>query len=119
MKTFFSMAIAGLAAASPVPYIYQNSSSEWTALNIKEDGKDKTVYIAAPSYFKGEGGDHLKVPMNGRALLSNSPTLNPDKYYKPMLLGGSIEYDVDMSTIGCNCVTSFYLVSAPGMKSDF
>ena len=38
----------------------------------------------------------------------------PDAYYSPNLLGGSIEYDVDLGGAGCSCNVAFYLVSAPG-----
>ena len=111
MKTFFTAAIAGLAAASPVPHLYNTNG--WASLDIKEDGKDKTVYIAAPNWFSGGGGDNISIPEGGRVYLSNSPTLDPNNFYKPALLGGTVEYDVDMSSIECGCIAAFYLVRTP------
>lgn len=40
--------------------------------------------------------------------------MDPAQYYKPNLLGGSVEYDVDLSKENCGCVAAFYLVGAPG-----
>ena len=111
MKTFFAAAIAGLASASPVPHLYNTNG--WASLDIKEDGQSKTVYIAAPNWFSGEGGDHISIPEGGRVYLSNSPSLDPNNFYKPALLGGIVEYDVDMSQIECGCIAAFYLVRTP------
>ena len=33
------------------------------------------------------------------------------------MLGGSIEYDVDLSKVGCGCVTAFYSVLMPAVDS--
>ena len=34
------------------------------------------------------------------------------------MLGGYIEYDVDLSSVGCGCVTAFYGVLMPGLDKD-
>ena len=36
-----------------------------------------------------------------------------DAYYKPNLLGGSMEYDVDVSKAVCGCNAAVYMVSMP------
>lgn len=38
---------------------------------------------------------------------------DPEGFYTPNLLGGSIEYDVDLSQMGCGCIAAFYLVKSP------
>lgn len=61
-----------------------------------------------------------KVPSNGRGYISESPSMdfgNPD-YFKPNMLGGSIEYDVDLSNHECGCIAALYTVSMPGKRSD-
>jgi len=54
MKAYFAM---GLAMAYPT-------------LEIKENGKDKTLYIISPPWFSSKGGNDLSVPYGGRAYLS-------------------------------------------------
>jgi hypothetical protein len=46
--------------------------------------------------------------------LSEKPYLDPGSYFKPNLLGGSLEFDVDLSLRNCGCVAAFYLVNMPG-----
>ena len=45
--------------------------------------------------------------------LSNSPTIDTNDYFKPNLLGGSIEFDVDLSQSGCGCLTALYTIVMP------
>jgi hypothetical protein len=51
---------------------------------------------------------------NGRAYLTKAQNWDPNEYFKPNLLGGSLEYDVDLSQAGCGCNAAFYMVSMPG-----
>ena len=44
--------------------------------------------------------------------------MDPSQYYRPNLLGGSVEYDVDLSQSNCGCVAAFYLVGAPGKNRN-
>jgi len=34
------------------------------------------------------------------------------------LFGRKLEYDIDMSTVGCSCNAALYLVSMPGFNTD-
>jgi hypothetical protein len=34
------------------------------------------------------------------------------------MLGGSVEYDVDLAQYNCGCVVDFYLISAPGKDKN-
>ena len=58
------------------------------------------------------------MPFNSRAILIESPTVDPNHYYRPNLLGGSVDYDVDLSLSNCGCIAAFYLVGAPGKASN-
>jgi hypothetical protein len=49
--------------------------------------------------------------------LSLSPTLDTSKYYSPNLLGGAIEYDVDLSDVSCGCVSSVSVVGMPAVDN--
>ena len=45
--------------------------------------------------------------------LSTSSTIDPNAYFKPNLLGGSIEFDVDLSNSKCGCLTALYMIVMP------
>ena len=96
----------------------RDADDEWAALNIEVDGETKKVYLATPVWFTGTGGDKIEIPYGGRLYLSDSYSLDPTKFFKPNFLGATVEYDVDLSQLECNCVAALYLVSMPGKKSD-
>lgn len=56
------------------------------------------------------------MPADGRGYISTTASLDKTdpSYFKPNLLGGSIEWDVDLSQHECGCIAAFYLVSMPG-----
>ena len=39
-------------------------------------------------------------------------------YWKPNLLGGSVEWDLDLSNHECGCLATWYLVKMPGKDQD-
>lgn len=84
------------------------------------DGVSQKLYIATPDpwWFTGGGGDAFVLPPNGRAYLSVSDHTDPDGYFRPNLLGGSVEFDVDMHEDDCGCVAAFYTVGMPGHNAD-
>jgi len=88
----------------------------WSSIQITHDGAAKTLYVASGS--SSSGGNRVTIPYNNRAILSQTPSMDPNQYYKPNLLGGSVEYDVDLSQSNCGCVAAFYLVGAPGKNSS-
>jgi len=59
----------------------------------------------------------IVIPYNERAMLLTSYTANSETIYRPNLLGGAVDYDVDLSQSNCGCIAAFYLVSAPGKNS--
>ena len=121
MRAFAASALAAIAygfGEQMIPEMYTADSDGYVPLTITEDGESKTVYLAAPFWFTGEGGDHISIPEGGRLYLSNTADLNPETFYKPNLLGGSVEYDVDLSNIECGCIAAFYLVRAPARDSS-
>jgi hypothetical protein len=54
---------------------------------------------------------------SGTALFT-APNMDPTKYFKPNLLGATVEYDVNLSNRNCGCVAAFYLVKAPGKDKN-
>ena len=62
-------------------------------------------------------GDTVSLDSDTRVLLSKSPTVSVDQYFTPHMLGGYLEYDVDLSGVGCGCMTAFYGVLMPGLDN--
>ena len=87
-------------------------------INIKEDGKPKTLYIVGADWYTPTGGDTMDIPHGGRSYLATSDSLGPDNFYGLNMLGGSIAYDVDLSNSGCSCNAALYLISMPGLDFD-
>lgn len=126
MKSFLATLIATSAQAmfgeriGDLLSLYQ--SKQWgngfSPITIAIDGVQETFYVAAG--FQSKGGADYVVPWNGRGYVSKTPTLdqsNP-QYFKPNLLGGSIEWDIDLSHHECGCIAAFYLVGMPGKDHD-
>ena len=38
---------------------------------------------------------------------------DPFDYFTVNLLGGSLQFDVDVSEVGCNCISALYGVTMP------
>ena len=55
---------------------------------------------------------------NGRAYFSNTQMFDKSQFFAPNLLGGSMEYDVDLSQVGCNCNAALYLIEMPAKNAN-
>lgn len=62
--------------------------------------------------------DNFEIGFNSRVYLSESENWNFNSYFRPNLLGGSMEYDVDLSEVECGCNAALYTVLMPGVGSD-
>lgn len=75
-----------------------------------------TLYTSlSNSYF---GKPAVNVEYNKRGYLSISPDVAPDTFYTPNLLGGSVEYDLDLSKSECGCIAAFYITKMPAIAED-
>jgi len=91
-------------------------------LAIKENGTTKILHALDSSVTGARGwakGSELTVPHGGRMYLGvkdrgDNESLDPHGWYIPSLVGGAIDFDVDLSTSGCNCNAALYLISMPG-----
>ena len=45
--------------------------------------------------------------------LSEVPDLDTNRYFTFNFLGGSMEYDVDLSKVDCGCVSALYTILMP------
>lgn len=116
MKSFFAACLATAAMSFEMMETINDTWGSWSKMTIYENGSPKDVYVAMGS--SNSSGDTLNIPFNNRGYFSLSPSLDPSQFYKPNLLGGSVEYDVDLSQSNCGCIAAFYLVSMPGKKSN-
>lgn len=94
-------------AGATAPHMYGGFQS----LNVEVDGAAKQLYIVTNDGFSG--GSTLGVPHNTRGYLAESADGGPESFFRPNLLGGSVEYDVDLSQMECGCIAAFYTVSMP------
>ena len=123
MKNYFITACLAYLAAStevfdlPTDLVLQNNDQNgWASVTVNIDGSDKTLYMAMDSYKSS--GNTITIPYGGRGYLSWTPSLDPTKFFRPNLLGGSVEFDADLSTRNCGCIAALYLVSMPGKNSS-
>lgn len=125
MRTLISALIGAFAVASNLDdklSAYTSQDSEvrngLTPIQVEVDGVQKTMYYTITGVKSGSAD--IQVPSNGRGYLSETADLdmsNP-KYWTPNLLGGSVEWDIDLSNHHCGCIAAFYTVSMPGHKQD-
>ena len=56
--------------------------------------------------------------MHKRTYFSLSDTLDPEQFFKPKMLGGFVEFTVDLSQMDCGCITAFSTRVAPVKDED-
>jgi len=99
MKTF----ISALLASAAMSFETLTVENGFAAVQITEDGVPKTLYVGVNS---SESHDStIVIPTNNqRAMLLESSSVDPNRIYTPNLLGGSVEYDVNLSQANCGCI---------------
>jgi hypothetical protein len=113
-KNLFALLAGGASLYSVNAYdrMHAPVPNGWSALSVNVDGKDQTLYVATNG--EHSSGKTLTLPYNTRGYLSKTPSLDPKGFFAPNLLGGSVEYDVNLSTRNCGCIGTIYLVGMPG-----
>lgn len=70
-------------------------------VTIQEDGKPKNLFTAGSSWAPvSEVSNGFNLPHSGRTYLATkngNGSFTPDMFYRPNLLGGSIEWDMNLS----------------------
>ena len=113
MSFFSEIAKAKASAYGNIPQMIPTGSGD--SVQVTVDGEAKTLYIVTPDGISGGSG--IGIPHNTRGYFSETPNASPENFFTPNLLGGSVEYDVDLSQMECGCIAAFYTVSMPG-KDD-
>ena len=109
MSFFDALATAKADAYSHMPNMIKMENG--SAVNVTLDGEAKTLYVVTNDGISGGSG--LGIPHNTRGYFSETPNASPENFFKPNLLGGSVEFDVDLSQMECGCIAAFYTVSMP------
>jgi len=109
-KTFIA-SLAVIAATA--------SAEAFPSIQAMVDGEPTTLYVHYPRAWSDAtvAGDSVSFDYNNRMYLSTSETTDVSQYFTPQMLGGYVEYDVDLSGVGCGCLTAFYGVLMPGLDN--
>ena len=94
--------------------------SLYPKLTVNIDGVDQEIYVQPTPWSKDVDvdGSSVTYKYNNRMYLSTVDRIDPDKYLKVDLLGGSLEFDLDLSQVGCNCIVALYGVRMPVQDPD-
>ena len=89
------------------------AADNFIRFRIKVDGDFSPKWLTNKNWSSAFTEDFKKsvtIANNNSLFLRNSKSLSEEAMYEPMLRGGSIEYDVDVSAQDCGCVAGVYLV---------
>ena len=90
-------------------------------LIVDVDEVETVLYVQYPYAWSRrsptDNDSTLSFDFNNRMHLSTQQEIDRNAFFTPNMLGGSIEYDVDLSKVGCGCVTAIYSVLMPAVDS--
>ena len=101
---------------------------QFPAITVMENGVAQTKYVVGvgkPSDVANS--TQVVCPHNSQTYLANNEgkgtnhwdtVLTGDMFYKPNLLGGSFEYDIDLSQSTCGCLATVYFTGMPGIDTS-
>ena len=118
MKTFTFATVAALANAFIDINAIKSNVNGMESMTITENGQTKTVYLGHPDWYSGVADDGVNLPEGARSYFFNTPDVDPNAVYRPNLLGGSVEFDIDMSGVECGCIAAFYLAKMPAYDAS-
>jgi hypothetical protein len=80
------------------------------------------LYLASKDRYTHDPElDGVEISMWKRTYLSldsEMPAEGPPNFFKPKMLGGYVEFTVDLSNVGCGCITAFSTRVGP-VKDEF
>jgi len=105
MKNFAIASIVAVAAVSA-----QDRQSFKFSKNSRENGY--TMYYRDQEWSTAEPSTYgVDLAMNNSIVLHDGTGTSKRDLFTTYIRGGAIEYDVDVSSMGCGCVAGLYLVS--------
>lgn len=87
--------------------------SGFLKFTINENGNDYSKYLTTKSWSSAkvkESGKCVEIEGNNSLFLRNEESFDDEAIFKTYLLGGAIEYDVDISETKSSCVAGMYMV---------
>lgn len=106
MKKF---AVAIIAAAA--------NAQEWESFEITQDGLTKGMFSQSKefsvAYIEGKS---MEIMGNNSLSIQEAQQASDSSAYKPNLMGGSIEYDVNLAGVNSGCVAGVYLVESDNSR---
>ena len=88
--------------------------AQYPPLQVEVDGVEQTLYVQYPDWSEASiSGANLSFDFNNRMYLSTQASLDTSAYFMPSLVGGSMEFDVNVSQSGCGCLTALYATVMP------
>ena len=110
-------ALSTLAASLKTTTEPWKVNDPWEGLEVMMDGEPLQLYITETwwSEITPLSSSSYDMGWNSRTYLSTTQDWSKDTYFKPNLLGGTMEYDVDLSRVDCGCVAALYVVGMPGI----
>jgi len=106
MKKF---AVAIIAAAA--------NAQDWTRFKIKEDGQCKRMFSQSKEFSSAIiDGKTIEIHANNSLSIYEHEEALDSYAYKPNLMGGSIEYDVNLVGLNSGCVFGVYLVESDNSR---
>ena len=103
--------------------VHFSSAANSGPVTITVNGKPQTKYTLTDQRSAEccvyVNGSSITLRGGGRVYLgdSSSETFSPDSFYMMPLLGKRLTFDVDLSSVGCNCNGALYLLSMPAYNS--
>ena len=93
-------------------------STAYTPITITENGQNKTLFIVGTSTLAQSDENSFSIGKNSRVYFTTDDKMGPNNWYMPNLLGGSIEYDLDISQTGGSCDFAVYLTRMPWVDEN-
>jgi len=102
----------------PEPAPAPTPSGQFPALKVDVDGQIQDLYVVHPEWSDATTNEsNLSYDYNNRMYLSTVDAVDPSSYFRANLLGGGISFNVDLSQVGCNCLTALYTVLMPAVDN--
>ena len=107
------MSILKNFTAAAATAAFASADQNWHTIEAIKDGSSMDLYWEKHSdwidAYPNNGG--LVLGMNSNVFIHDYPYDGQYWAFKPYVRGGSVEYDVDVSTFGCGCVAGLYAVA--------
>ena len=124
MKALLILVTLAIGAFSSSPFSPINADDG--KLTIQVDGQTVDIHVVSQNSSQSmisTNGNSVTLNGGGRGYLSNSAAANeleidPKGFYNMYLLGKTLTYTVDNSSVHCSCNSALYFVSMPGFDQS-